>query len=211
MIKSTVRRLLRNVGVDVVRTGALVSLDADLSPYQPHTLVSPDRQHVLVSALRMTASVPGDIAECGVYRGGTAMLLRDHREDGKHLFLLDTFEGMPDLISDRDLHRAGDFSDTSLTAVHGLVGDRGTTYLPGLFSERFPEITERAFSFVHVDADLYQSVAECIEFFVPRLSPGAVMVFDDYGFKSCPGAKQAVDERLAVVWLPTGQAVYFHR
>jgi len=172
LMKALVRRALRRVGVDILNRRAMAPLNTSLSAYRPYTLVTDDRLHVLVSAARMTAHLPGDVAECGVYRGGTAMLLRDHRAPDKHLYLMDTFGGMPDLITDRDLHTAGDFADTSLAAVHAVVGEHQITYLQGLFAERFAEIDDRTFSFVHVDADLYQSVAECIEFFVPRMSGG---------------------------------------
>jgi O-methyltransferase len=62
-----------------------------------------------------------------------------------------------------------------------------------------------------VDADLYTSVRECCEFFWPRMVNGGVVVFDDYGFSNCPGAKKAIDEYFAkttdkVVPLPTAQA-----
>lgn len=48
--------------------------------------------------------------------------------------------------------------------------------------------------------------------FYTRLNPGGVLIFDDYGFPTCPGAKRAVDEFFAAVpehsvYLPTGQAV----
>ena len=54
------------------------------------------------------------------------------------------------------------------------------------------------FAFVHVDVDLYSSVRDCCEFFYPRLSGGASMVFDDYGFPHYrDAAKRAVDEYFA--------------
>lgn len=45
-------------------------------------------------------------------------------------------------------------------------------------------------------------------------SLGGVMVFDDYGFPSCPGAKKAVDEFFkskieTPIYLPTGQCLVF--
>jgi macrocin-O-methyltransferase TylF-like protien len=123
---------------------------------------------------------------------------------------MDTFAGLPNVVSDVDLHHPGDFGDTGLTAVRSRVGEQGVTYLAGLFAERFADIAHCRFSFVHVDADLYTSVKECADFFVPRLSRGGAILFDDYGQASCPGAKQAVDESLTALWLPTGQALYLH-
>ena len=46
--------------------------------------------------------------------------------------------------------------------------------------------------------------------------PGGLLVFDDYGFSTCPGATRAVDEFMAsrpepVIEVPTGQAFVIKR
>ena len=68
--------------------------------------------------------------------------------------------------------------------------------------------------FAHLDVDLYRSVTDCLTFIWPRLAVGGVIVIDDYGFESCPGAKSAVDEFFAgtgivPLCLGTGQAIVF--
>ena len=90
----------------------------------PYSLVSADRLWVLLSLARQARWVAGDFWECGVYKGGTAMLLERIVADapGKRIHLFDTFAGMPDTDPDRDLHRRGDFGDTSLDAVRRRVG-----------------------------------------------------------------------------------------
>ena len=54
----------------------------------------------------------------------------------------------------------------------------------------------------YVDVDIYASVLSCCEFFFPRLNPGGVMVFDDYGLITCAGAwdagKRMYQQRLVV-------------
>ncbi len=37
---------------------------------------------------------------------------------------------------------------------------------------------------------------DSIEFFYERLSQGGILICDDYGFSTCPGATQAIDEFL---------------
>ena len=69
-----------------------------------------------------------------------------------------------------------------------------------------------SYCFVHVDADIYRSVCDCCAFFYPRLVQGGMMLFDDYGFATCPGVRKAVDEFFAdkshkPLYLPTGQAL----
>ena len=85
-------------------------------------------------------------------------------------------------------------------------------FFPGLFRDTLNAVQAERFALVHVDCDLYGSVAECCAFYYPRLSSGGFIVFDDYGFRSCPGAKQAVDEFFqdkpeTSVCLPTGQCL----
>jgi O-methyltransferase len=55
---------------------------------------------------------------------------------------------------------------------------------------------------------------DCLNFIWPRLSQGGFIVFDDYGFPTCPGARAAVDEFFHAkdfrpLCLPTGQALVF--
>src|SRR5262245_10402180 len=68
------------------------------------------------------------------------------------------------------------------------------------------------YSFVHVDVDLYQSTLDCCEYFYTRLVPGGIMLFDEYGFPSARGEKDAVDEFFSdkpesPIALPTGQGM----
>lgn len=183
-----------------------------------HTLVSPDRCWILWSLLRQSCAVPGDVLEVGVYRGGTALLLRHGIEENssagsKTLRLFDTFTGMPETDAARDLHHSGDFFDTSLDAVRRTVGTMPyVQYYPGTVPATFAQAADVQIAFAHVDVDIYRSVLDTCAFVYPRLASGGVVVFDDYGFASCPGARRAVDEFFAAkpevpLVLPTGQAV----
>ena len=189
---------------------------ARYAPIVKHTLVSPDRCYILERLLRHTEKVPGDVFECGVYKGGTARLLADTMRwvcSTKTLHLFDTFTGMPDTDAKLDKHKKGDFADTSLAAVESYIGARSfVKYHSGFIPDTFSEVPDDIqISFAHVDVDIYRSVMDCLEFIWPRLSAGGVVIFDDYGFPTCPGAKDAVDaffehtEALPVC-LPTGQA-----
>ena len=58
----------------------------------------------------------------------------------------------------------------------------------------------------------HKSVLDCCEFFYPRMAHGGIMIFDYYGFLSCPGAKEAVDTYFmdkpeTPIYLPTGQVI----
>jgi O-methyltransferase len=184
---------------------------------RPYALVSPDRLYVLWSLARNAIQLHGDFWECGVYKGGTARMLavflsRNAGPEVK-LHLFDTFAGMPESDREKDVHQKGDFSDTSLAAVRQVVGNRERVeFHPGWIPESFREAPDRPVALAHVDVDIYRSVGDCCEFIYPRLPVGGVMVFDDYGFPTCPGARKAVDEFFhgkpeTPMVLGTGQAV----
>ncbi len=187
-------------------------------PIIPYTLVSPDRCYILERLLLHTATVPGDVIECGVYKGGTAKLLAQtmHRRGSeKKLYLYDTFEGMPDTDAKKDNHhKKGDFADTSLEAVVSLIGPNSQVeYRKGFIPDTFSE-SPLMISFAHVDVDIYKSVIDCCDYIWPRLSQGGAMVFDDYGFDTCKGALDAVNDFFAKttafpICLPTGQAIVY--
>lgn len=185
---------------------------------RPRTLVTPDRLYVLERLLRQTLALPGEVMECGVYRGGTAALLARLVEEAgadKRLYLFDTFAGMPAADAERDRHREGDFADTSLEAVRAFVGAAGRCdFRPGRIPETFAGLDALTLAFCHVDLDLYRAILDTCAFAWPRLAVGGAMVFDDYGFPSCPGAREAVDEFFAdkdafPLCLQTGQAIVY--
>lgn len=183
------------------------------------TLVTRDRLWVLKTAFEQTESLCGEIWEAGVFQGGTALMLKQLIEAGAplrsptELRLFDTFEGMPETRDDLDLHREGDFADTSLDAVRSLVGgEQWIHFHPGLVPETFAGLDDRSIRLAHVDLDIYEGILSACEFVYPRLVAGGMMVFDDYGFWSCPGARMAVDQFFSTkpeqpFALPTGQAI----
>jgi O-methyltransferase len=169
----------------------------DISPY---TVVSLQRCWTLWQGLSQALNVPGDVIEAGVFQGGTAHLLRLVLADnpGKQLYLFDSFDGMKSVSVDADRHRAGDFSDTSIEAVQVVVGEGDFIhYRKGWIPDTFSGLEDRRFCFAHIDLDLYDGVRDSLRFIYPRLSRGGVIVFDDYGFASCPGARKAVDDFFA--------------
>lgn len=188
------------------------------------SLVSPDRCYMLYTLASQAANLNGQWYECGVYKGGTATLLANLLSDkGKgqttQLHLFDTFEGMPETDPERDLHLKGDFDDTSLEAVSEQVckniKDRSLiNFHKGFIPDTFASLEDHTIAFAHIDVDIYKSIIDSCEFIYPRMERGGFMIFDDYGFGSCPGARQAVDEFFSnkpeqVLVLPTGQALVF--
>lgn len=177
-----------------------------------HTVVDRRRCFMIYQFAKHADGIDGQAAEVGVYKGGTAKLIsKVLAKSGKTVHLFDTFSGMPVTDSAKDLHIEGHFSDVTLENVKMYLNDcPNVCFYQGLFPDTAAAVTGLRFSFVHVDADIYQSVLQCCRFFYPRMTKSAIMLFDDYGFGSCPGAKKAVDEFFSdkpesPCRLPTGQ------
>lgn len=139
-------------------------------------------------------NLPGDIAECGVYKGGSARLLATIFPN-KKIFLFDSFDGMHESDVLPNGHNKGDFSDTSLLQVKDYLGDKpNCLFFSGWLPESASSLTDEKFSLVHIDLDLYQSTKTAINLFWPRLVEGGFMIFDDYRWKHCPGVEKAISE-----------------
>ena len=160
-----------------------------------------DRRWMLYQLLRAVSEVEGDTAECGVFRGASSYLICLANAAGSkrrthHLF--DSFEGLSKPVAADGAHwRPHDLSVALETVKANLAPFPDTAFHAGWIPEAFPAIQDRRFSFVHIDVDLYEPTRDSMRFFYPRLSPGGMIVCDDYGFGSCPGATRAVDEFLA--------------
>jgi hypothetical protein len=157
------------------------------------------RRWALWQLLRLVANVPGNTAECGVFEGSSSWLIcAATQSQGRIHHLFDSFEGLSEPGPEDGAHwQAGALSageDIVLKKLKpfkdSLVFHKG--WIPG----RFPDVADRSFAFVHVDVDLYQPTLDSIEFFYPRLSQGGILVCDDYGCTTCPGATEAINRFL---------------
>lgn len=180
------------------------------------TILSIDRAHVLFTLLRQSVHVPGDVWECGVYKGGTARMMALYLQDaapGKTLRLFDTYRGASGADPSKDSHNDGDFGDTDEAEVLARIGSRNAKSYRGDVRETVKDAPGKV-ALLHLDLDLYGPTKAVLEDVWPRLSPGGFVVADDYGFSGCPGAKEAVDgffagKEAVPVPLGTGQAVVF--
>lgn len=169
------------------------------------TLLDYDRLYTLYQAVTAMDHLPvqnGNIAEIGVYKGGgtyfIALLVEQFVKNKIKIFAFDTFEGHAEQDLEQRLdgpHTTDKFKDTSFEEVSNYLSvfDNVVVY-KGRFQDQCTHIRNESFSFVHIDVDIYKPTIECLLFFSPRLHSGGIIVVDDYGYKTCAGAKQAVDE-----------------
>jgi hypothetical protein len=160
------------------------------------------RRWALYQLLRLTAGVPGDTAECGVFQGaGSYLLAAANRAlgDGRLHHAFDSFQGLSPPTERDGTYWAPGALASPLEATRQNLADFGDAVrlYAGWIPERFPEVADRTFRFVHIDVDLFAPTLASLEFFYPRVPPGGIILCDDYLFTTCPGATQAVDEYLA--------------
>ena len=186
-----------------------------MSPGNPY---SQDRKWNLREYVKLSNALPGDLAECGCYVGTAAFFMAQASDHGK-LYLFDSFQGLSDPDeTDKNIDvdvmpwSAGDLRTTEATLRDNLSRYDSIVVLPGWIPERFKDVADLQFRVVHIDVDLYQPTRDSLEFFYPRLVKGGVIVMDDYGFKTCPGATRAAEalasaNGIRILHLATGQGV----
>jgi O-methyltransferase len=225
-MKSFIKEKIRKFGYDIVGYRTYKGMADPIMPWETDTeflniynsivgltLADRKRLYILWQFCKKAELLTGDIAECGVYKGGTALLLAKAKTDEKKLYLFDTFSGMPEADPSKDDHVAGDLNDTSLETVKMLFKEqKNISFRPGFFPDTAKGLENEFFCLVHCDMDIYSSIMDCCIFFYPRLVNGGMIIFDDYGAASCPGAKEAVNdfckkEGIYELYLPTGQAI----
>ena len=160
----------------------------------------------LVRLLDDVRGIPGDAVECGVYRGGSLLvtaLWLEKRRLLKRVHGFDLFTGLPEPSAADDrraLEEAGRFSDTSLIGVQRLVERFGVGHrirlVPGAFAETLAQAPV-PLSFIHLDCDLYASYRTALEALWPKLSPGGIVVMDEFQSPRYVGARRAIDEFFA--------------
>ncbi len=147
-------------------------------------------------AVRATMKVPGAIGEVGTFRGGSTRLMAEASEGKKDIHTFDTFEGLPPLEAfDDSRFSAGQFATGEEEVREYLSPFPRVHIYRGLFPDSAGPITEEKFSFVHLDVDIYSSTKAGIEFFYPRMSPGAMLISHDYS--NAEGVHRAFDEFFA--------------
>ncbi|MFB7714693.1 TylF/MycF/NovP-related O-methyltransferase [Streptomyces sp. NPDC056105] len=186
---------------------------------KPYTMTSPERLNAFILATRhiVKHDIPGDIVECGVWRGGSmqacAKALLAQGDTERDLYLFDTYEGMTP-PTEQDLRRDGKSAedllaaqgkDRPIWAVATLddvkSGFRSVPYpedrlhfVRGKVEDTVPRQAPERISILRLDTDWYASTKHELDHLYDRLVPGGVLLIDDYGYWQ--GSRQAVDEFL---------------
>ncbi len=143
-------------------------------------------------------NIAGALAEVGVFKGETAKLIHNIIPNRK-LYLFDSFEGFPKQVIKEDCDGTVrpytiNFSNTDKNKVLSYIkGNSNIEVREGIFPDTAKGLENESFAFVHLDADLYQSTIDGLNFFYPRLSKGGAIIVHDYNH-NWEGVQKAIDE-----------------
>lgn len=176
------------------------------------------QQTALACKYIVVNKIPGDFVECGVYKGGNALIaakIFDLYEINKRVYLFDTFTGMTK-PTEHDLRtsnksstlkkylerRQNDHTDWHMASIEevkenfrkiGLLKDN-VVFCKGMVEDTLDQVSNipDTISFLRLDTDWYESTKKELEVLYNNLAPGGILVVDDYG--QFDGARKAVDE-----------------
>lgn len=204
----------------------------NISAVAKFTMTSHERLIALSRAVDyiVEQDIPGDIVECGVWRGGSMMLaaqrLMQHKSQSRNLFLFDTFEGMTEptnsdkdhsgesaadlLRKDNKENEAGIWCIANLSDVEKNVLSTGYDrskihFIKGRIELTLPFKQINKIAILRLDTDWYESTRHELNTLYDNVAPGGVIIIDDYGHWD--GCKKAVDEFIKSRELK----VYLHR
>lgn len=176
------------------------------------------RMWLLTRLALQARALPGDYAEFGTYRGGCAyMVLSLVDLTGRRLHLFDTFAGIPaENLTDheQDAGYAGRLDDTSAGYVRDLLSRWSP--VPAIHAGDVMQTVPGdlgSLAWAHIDLNAAVPTAHVLERVYPLLVPGAVVLFDDYGWGGYEDQRAVIDEFMTevpevLVALPTGQATF---
>lgn len=197
-----------------------------LERVRTETMTSPERVGALIDAVRHVQrhGIPGDIVECGVWRGGSSMAaaltVQESLGPERNLYLYDTFDGMSS-PTDADKDALGRSASALLRQENKRTSStwaccprdqvemnlRTTGYplnrihfIVGKVEETIPQTMPDCISVLRLDTDWYESTKHELIHLYPRLSVGGILIIDDYGHWM--GARKAVDEYFAEKDIP---------
>ncbi len=178
------------------------------------------RLHTLTWAAEHALAIEGDFVECGVFRGFcSAVIARylDFEKIDKTFYLYDTFEGIPEEYNSEKIE-APVYAEPG---IHESVVRRFSQYpnvriVKGIVPETFAEAVPERVAFLHLDLNSSKSEIAALETLFDRVSPGGVVVFDDYGWAAYRAQQEAEDEFMAkrgyrILEIPTGQGLLIKR
>ena len=171
-----------------------------------------ERLWLLDQASRSLAELDGCFVECGTYKGASASFLCKNASPSRTVHVFDSWSGLSEPGSaDGSYWQAGDMKSGRDEAERVLSPYSNACYHQGWIPEVLQTFEESSVAFIHLDLDLYAPTLEALVFFWPHLVSGGMVICDDSGFTTCPGARLAMRSfdfgDAKILDLPTGQTM----
>lgn len=196
----TLRNLIARIRVRYERR-------ADMSVYRVHSDSSMIHRYKYIDNLslcRSCAGIPGDIVECGTWRGGMSGGMAQVLP-GRRSVLFDSFQGLPaaghhDGSTAHQWIEDGKLLEAPKAAAEKSMQRSGSTdyeIIEGWFTDSVPLYAseKRSICLLRLDGDWYESTLTCLQYLFPLVSDGGIVIFDDYGHWE--GCTRAVHHYLA--------------
>jgi Macrocin-O-methyltransferase (TylF) len=162
----------------------------------------------------LTAEIPGNLIETGVWRGGATIfmraMLKAHGVTDRIVWVADSFEGLPEPDANRFPLEAKTHQGAVMTKAynHFAVGldevranfvaygllDEQVRFLKGWFKDTLPTAPTGALAIMRLDGDYYDSTMDALINLYDKLSVGGYAIIDDYGEDSWTYCRKAVDD-----------------
>jgi O-methyltransferase len=156
-----------------------------------YTLCTPGRLRNLARICQYLndSEIEGDFVECGTAKGGSAAIISKFMNSGRHLWLYDSYAGMPE-TTEKDGEEAKKWvgkctaSVTDVEEIMNKVSTDATKYSirKGWFHQTFLQPLPEKVALLHCDADWYESVSLVLKTFYPLIPDGGCIVLDDFGY-----------------------------
>ena len=227
MFKNIIKKVLEERGYKIVRSSSFYPADIYrdrefIKIYKvckTYTMASLQRSFALYKAIEyiLRNKIEGDLVECGVWRGGQAMImaftLLKEGDTKRKIWLYDTYAGMSkpagidirvtDGMSVEEKWRKAnkdEYNKWCYSPVEDVKKNLFSTgyprknieFIKGNVERTIPGQVAKKISILRLDTDWYKSTRHELTYLFPRLSFGGVIIIDDYGYWE--GVRRAVDK-----------------
>jgi len=148
------------------------------------------RYKTLEAICRALDSVPGAMAELGVFRGEFAAAMNALQPE-RTLYLFDTFEGFDPAEPAPEGLAAAHEAASAEAVLRRLPHAENAVIRAGLFPETTAGLEGETFALVSLDADLEESTLAGLRWFVPRMESGGYLLLHDWNHPGLPGVRAA--------------------
>ena len=220
IINKLIKKTINSFGYSLEMSDPIMKKDLifqDIySKCEKHTMTTKGAMYELYKAVQyvIKSKINGDFVECGVWKGGSVMLIAltliELKETNRDIYLYDTFEGMSEPTeADRPLSNESVDAKTimnkrkivkAISPLDEVKRNISSTNYPierihfvkGKVEDTIPGIIPREIALLRLDTDWYESSMHELIYLYPILIKNGVLILDDYGYWA--GQKKATDE-----------------